>query len=61
MLRDSRRREGLTEAQVAHRIGVSVTTYRRFEAGGQRPTVDVHEFDVVDWRAWWEEVPVEPG
>jgi hypothetical protein len=23
---------------------------------GRHPTIDVHEFDVVDWGAWWEEV-----
>jgi hypothetical protein len=23
---------------------------------GRHPMIDVHEFDVVDWGAWWEEV-----
>ena len=23
---------------------------------GRHPTIDVHEFDVVDWGTWWEEV-----
>lgn len=24
---------------------------------GRHPTIEVHEFDVVDWGTWWEEVP----
>jgi hypothetical protein len=24
---------------------------------GRHPTIDVHEFDVVDWDVWWEELP----
>jgi hypothetical protein len=23
---------------------------------GRYPEVDVHDFDVVDWTAWWEEI-----
>jgi hypothetical protein len=29
---------------------------------GRHPTIDVHEFDVVDWGRWWEETPRDsPG
>jgi hypothetical protein len=24
---------------------------------GRHPTIDIHEFDVVDWDRWWEEAP----
>lgn len=24
---------------------------------GRHPTIEVHEFDVLDWGLWWEEVP----
>ncbi len=26
---------------------------------GRHPTIDVHEFDVVDWGSWWEEFSPE--
>ena len=28
---------------------------------GRHPTVDVHEFDVVDWSTWWQEQAYDQG
>jgi hypothetical protein len=28
---------------------------------GRQPVVRLHEFDVVDWTAWWSEAPLTPS
>jgi DNA-binding XRE family transcriptional regulator len=43
MLRDDRRRWGLTEAQAARRFGVSLRAYRSFEAGEAAPNYATYE------------------
>jgi DNA-binding XRE family transcriptional regulator len=43
MLRDDRSRWGWSEAQAARRVGVSVRTYRAFEAGEQAPNFETYD------------------
>jgi len=32
-------------------LGVLASLHR-----GKRPKIELHDFDVVDWTTWWEEV-----
>jgi len=37
---DARKKQGLTQKQVAEKVHISVVSYQRIEYGTQRPTVD---------------------
>ena len=37
---DARKKQGLTQKQVAEKVHISVVCYQRIEYGTQRPTVD---------------------
>lgn len=55
-----RAKKGLTQIQVAQRVGITVTSYQRIEYGTQRPSLataikiaDI--LDVVDLRELWKD------
>lgn len=42
-LAEIRRERGLTQQQMADKVGVHVSQYKRYEAGGSQPTIEVFQ------------------
>lgn len=42
-LAELRKQHGLTQAQMAERVGVHVSQYKRYEAGTSQPTIEVFQ------------------
>lgn len=60
-LADIRKERGLTQQQMADKVGVHVSQYKRYEASGSQPTIEVFQRIVLALNVSADALLFEPG